>query len=253
MKKQGLVTGAVSIAALLLVWQLAAAIVGSQFILPLPARVLRDLLLLPATSGFGKMIGYTAVRGLTAFMIALGIACLLGFPSGLYPSFSAALRPWMSVIKATPVVSIILLALFWFGSATVPVFVAVLMTVPVLTEAIAQGVRATDTKLLEMARAYHLSRGKIFYHIHIPSALPFFISGASSALGLTWKVVVAGEILAMPRFGLGSAMQSAKIYLETTRVFSLTLTAILLCVFTEFIFNQTIKLTHSQTSDKGNT
>ena len=106
-----------------------------------------------------------------------------------------------------------------------------------MTEAIAQGVRSSDTKLLEMAHVYHFSKLDILAHIRLPSAMPFFLSGAGTSLGLTWKVVVAGEILSSPKYGLGSAMQTAKVHLETPRVFSLTIAAILLSISTELLFD----------------
>jgi NitT/TauT family transport system permease protein len=156
-------------------------------------------------------------------------------------TFSAILKPWMTVIKSTPVVSFILIALLWFGSSSVPVFVAILMTLPVMTEATAHGVRSSDPKLLEMARVYRMPEKDILAHIRLPSALPFLFSGAGASLGLTWKVVVAGEILSSPKYGIGSSMQTAKVHLETTRVFSLTLAAIALSIITELAFDALVR------------
>ncbi len=220
-----------------MLWYIAALIIDSPFIIPTPASVILDLFILIKTPVFNSMITVTCFRGLLAFGISLVCSFFLGLGSGISATFSAALRPWMTTIKATPVVAFILIALLWFGSSIVPIFVAVLMTVPVMTEAIAQGVRSSDKGLLEMARVYHFSRRDVLLHIQLPSALPFFLGGAGASLGLTWKVVVAGEILSSPRMGIGSAMQTAKIHLETPRVFSLTITAILLSIITELLFD----------------
>jgi NitT/TauT family transport system permease protein len=246
MKKAGFISGTVSTLMMIAVWFIAAVVMDSSFILPTPAAVLLDCLKLVKTQAFGSMLHATFSRGIFAFSISLFCALILGLAGGMYPLFSAALRPWMTTIKATPVVSFILLALLWFGSSKVPVFVSVLMTLPVMTEAIAQGVRSSDRKLLEMAHSYHFSRRDILLHLYIPSALPYFLGGAGASLGLTWKVVVAGEILSSPRFGIGSAMQSAKVHLETSRVFSLTLTAILLSIITELVFDGIIHLSKAR-------
>ena len=193
------------------------------------------------------MLQATCFRGLLAFSISLVCALILGLAGGIFPLFTAAMRPWMTVIKATPVVSFILIAILWFGSSTVPVFVSILMTLPIMTEAISQGVRSTDKKLLEMSQIYHFRCKDSILHIFIPSALPYFLGGAGASLGLTWKVVVAGEILSSPRFGIGSAMQNAKVHLETSRVFSLTLTAISLSIITELFFNLLIHFSTQKT------
>jgi len=251
MTKKGFLTGTVSAAALVAVWQIAAFTTDSSFILPSPAAVLADSFRLAGDPAFARMLAATCARGILAFLVSLGCSFILGLGSGMYPSFSAVIRPWMTMIKATPVVSFILIALLWFGSSLVPVFVSVLMTVPVMTEAIAQGVRSSNEKLLDMARVYHFRRRDVLLHIQLPSALPYFLGGAGASLGLTWKVVVAGEILGSPRFGIGSAMQTAKVHLETARVFSLTLTAILLSVLTELLFNYLLSLALRRSGQEG--
>ncbi|MCK7479695.1 MAG: hypothetical protein M0C28_22090 [Candidatus Moduliflexus flocculans] len=77
---------------------------------------------------------------------AVGLAC------GLSPVFAAALAPALTVIRATPVLAVILLALIWFLSGAVPVFAAVLMAFPVVVADLRQGVLSVDSKLLDMAR-----------------------------------------------------------------------------------------------------
>ena len=221
---------------LVVVWQLGAFLVGSPLIIPYPLDVLSDALALAGGSDFPVMLGTTIIRGLAAFFISVALSFLVGIPAGMSVGFETAIRPWMAVIRATPVVSLILIALFWFGSSFVPVFVSVLMTMPVMTESIMRGIRSTDSDLLAMSRIYRFGTLKRLRYIRVPSMLPYFFSGAGSSLGLTWKVVIAGEIIAFPHHGIGTAMQTAKVHLETGRVFSLTLVAILLCLLTEKLF-----------------
>ncbi len=251
MTRKGFLTGTVSAVVLIAVWYIAALVTASPFIMPSPAMVFTDSFNLVSDPEFARMLAATCGRGILAFLVSLACSFVLGLGSGMYPSFSAVIRPWMTIIKATPVVSFILIALLWFGSSLVPVFVSVLMTVPVMTEAIAQGVRSSDKKLLDMARIYHFRRRDVLLHIQLPSALPYFIGGAGASLGLTWKVVVAGEILGSPHFGIGAAMQTAKVHLETARVFSLTLTAILLSVLTELLFNFFLGLALRRSGQEG--
>lgn len=251
MNRKRFLIGTVSGVVLICVWYIASLLMASPFILPNPFSVFSDCIALIRNPGFKVMLAATCSRGILAFGISLFCSLVLGFAGGISPSFSAALRPWMTTIKATPVVSFILIALLWFGSSKVPVFVAVLMTLPIMTEAIAQGVRSSNRKLLEMAHVYHFSKKDVFLHIHVPSALPFFLGGAGASLGLTWKVVVAGEILSSPRLGIGSAMQTAKVHLETPRVFSLTITAIALSIATEILFDFCIYLTRRFTKQDG--
>jgi hypothetical protein len=54
------------------------------------------------------------------------------------------------------------------------------------------------------------------------------VSGVSAAVGITWKVVIAAEVLAMPIYSVGTKMQNARINLETAEVFAWTFVSIVL-------------------------
>lgn len=226
-----------SVVLLVIVWQVASAAVGESFLLPSPREVFLDMAALSSGPFFFAELGATFLRVLAAFGVAVAASFAFGLPAGHSPVIRAAISPLMTLVKSTPVVSFILIALLWFGSSLVPVFVSVLMILPVMTEAISRGVRQTDTALLAMARVYRFSARDRLLHIRIPSALPYFFAGAGASLSLAWKIVVAAEIIGFPRIGIGSAMQTAKTHLETSRVFSLTVFVILASGLTEALFS----------------
>ena len=242
MTKRNALAVTASIVLICALWEILSRRASSPLILPSISDVMRDLLKLCTDPHFPRDSLATFTRGLIAFGVSFALSLCLGALSGVFPLFAAVLLPWMSVIKSTPVVAFILIAILWFGSGIVPIFVAVLMTLPVMTEATAQGIRSVDTKLLEMARVYRMSRHSILMNIRIPSAMPFILAGDAATFGLTWKVVIAGEILGFPESGLGSAMQTAKVHLETPRVFSLTIVAILMSVVTEIVLKRLARL-----------
>jgi NitT/TauT family transport system permease protein len=73
--------------------------------------------------------------------------------------------------------------------------------------------------------------------VYLPSLFPFLASAGRTALGLTWKVVVAAEVLSIPRLGVGAELQEARIMLETAQVFAWTAVAILLSAVTDILFS----------------
>ncbi len=226
-----------SVVVLLLAWHFASVYIGEPFLLPSPSEVIADMAALASNPAFFPELAATFVRVLAAFLIAVALSFALGLPSGHSPLVRAAFSPLLALVKSMPVVSFILVALLWFGSSLVPVFVSVLMILPVMTEAISRGVRQTDPSLLAMARVYRFRKIDELLHIRIPSALPFFFAGAGTSLSLAWKIVVAAEILGFPRLGVGSAMQTAKTHLETGRVLSLTAFVVLMSALTEALFS----------------
>ncbi|GAB1481316.1 hypothetical protein MASR2M78_01310 [Treponema sp.] len=130
--------------------------------------------------------------------------------------------------------SVILIALLWFGQDRTPIFTAFLMIFPVMASNTTEGVLSVDSGLSEMAFSYRLSKRARLRHLYIPTLAPYLFAGARSSLSLAWKVVVAAEVLSQPRFSLGSGMQAAKAQLETTELFAWTVATVILAGLCEF-------------------
>ncbi len=224
------------IAIFLIVWESASLVVSSNLILPGPLPVLLALLEMCRKMSFWMSVGGSFLRVLEAFTLSVVLGILTGTLSGILPQFRAVLSPIMTGIRATPVLALILVAMFWFPSSQVPVFSAVLMAFPIMHTGAEIGVQATDEKLLQMSRLFSVPWNTVLCKLRIPSAMPHLLSGAKNALGISWKVIVAGEVLSQPRFALGTGMQEARLSLETPSVFAWALITIALCGLTEYLF-----------------
>ena len=71
--------------------------------------------------------------------------------------------------------------------------------------------------------------------------ISYFMAGAITSLGLTWKVVIASEILSLPKNAVGSLLQSAKVHIETTDVFAITGIVVFFSYFCEKLFFRLIR------------
>ncbi|MCF7941825.1 MAG: ABC transporter permease subunit [Spirochaetia bacterium] len=227
----------ITVVILLVIWQIASVIMDAQIILPRPLVVLQEFFSFFASPDSWLAIGATVLRSLRSFAIIMAAGLVLGIAAGQNTAFGAVMKPILSVIRATPVLAIILLAFLWFKTGTVPVFSAFLMGFPVLYQNLIMGLSKRDTKLLEMGRAYGLDGRQLLRYITIPSLLPFILAGARGALGMTWKVVIAAEVLTVPRYGVGSSMQYAQMNLETATVMGWTITAIVLTACGDLLFD----------------
>jgi ABC-type nitrate/sulfonate/bicarbonate transport system ATPase subunit/ABC-type nitrate/sulfonate/bicarbonate transport system permease component len=223
-------------------WQIAADAVSSNLILPSPGIVLGWIFRHGTESDFLFHLGASCVRVGLAVALTVLTGSVLGICSGLFGSFRAFLSFPLAVIRATPVVSIILLAVFWFGTNALPVFIAALMSLPVMIDSVSGGIQKTPRRLVDAMRVYGFSRIRLLRHVFIPAAFPNFLSGSRSVFGLCWKVVAAGEVLALPRFGTGSLLYSAKLHLETVEVFAITVVLIALCFLLEGIIVVSVKI-----------
>ncbi len=235
-RRARLAAGGAGLALALAAWEAASLAASSPLVLPSPDRVLVAALALYPSPVFLRALGATFLRGLAAFGLSAALGMAAGLASGLRPLVRAALAPLLTVIRATPVLALVLIVLLWFPAGFVPIFTAFLMAFPVMATSAAEGALAADPRLLEMAALFRAPRREVFLRLRLPAAAPHLISGARSALGLSWKVVVAGEILSQPDLALGTGMQSSRLLLETASVFAWALAAVALCGLTEWGF-----------------
>lgn len=233
---------ALSVLILLLLWQLAAVVIDAQVILPTPYTTSAALVNLIRYKPLSKHIFTTISRSLQSFLIIFVTGSLFGVVGAYYKGVDAALQPLLTIFKATPVMAIILLAFIWFTSGTVPLFSAFLMGFPIMYLQIKGGVQQISVPLQEMVKLYQFPKRERLFHLVLPSLLPSFITGAKASLAMVWKVVIAAEVLTVPRFGIGSRMQLAQINLETAEVLSWTLIAILLTVVGDLLFLALLKI-----------
>jgi NitT/TauT family transport system permease protein len=229
------------IAALLLCWEAAARISGSELILPGPLPVLNRFMALVKTERFLRSLLNSLIRVILGIGISAPLGILLGIASGLNPRVRAFFRPLFSVISATPVMSVILIAFLILGQERTPVFTAFLMVFPVMAANTMAGIGAVDGGLKEVAALYRLSRWEKLRRLYIPSLTPFLLGGLHSALSLCWKVVVAAEVLVQPLRALGTGMQTAKAQLETAELFAWTAATVSAAALSELIFTLVIR------------
>jgi len=227
--------GLLGLALAFLLWQAAAARVGVSLILPGPAEVAKSFVSLAATAEFWKAVGGTFQRVLIAFAISMIAGSVTGILAGLSAPFHHLVAPFLTIIRATPVMALILILMFWFPAGHVPVVSAILMSYPVVHTSLYQGTIATDRALLEMARIFKVPRRTVFFRLRLPAVRGDLASAAKNSLGLCWKVVVAGEVLSQPRFALGSGMQSSRLSLDTAGVFAWAIASIALCGLSEYL------------------
>lgn len=222
----------------LLIWYAVSAIIAAPLILPFPHQVIQRLFELSVTTVFWKAFAFTFLRVIISFLISLIMGFFLGLIAADSKVFSAFIDFPLELIRATPVIALILPALFWFTSDVVPVFVSVLMCLPIVITSAKKGFEKNPENLEKLfkAKSRNFTGLKAFWYIRLPAATPALLSGAESAFGLSWKVVAAGEVLSIPHYALGSVMQLAQVHLETTDVLAVTFALVLISYVCQHLF-----------------
>lgn len=219
------------------VWDVAVLVVGKPLLLPAPITVFKRLFELMQTKEFYLITVNSLWNILRGILIAVGMGCILAALTAKISLIRDIIQLPMTVIKATPVASFIILALIFIGSAKVPTFITILIVLPVIWTNLDEGYRRIDPQLVEMATVFRLSPWKRLRLLTLPSLKPYFLSACRTSIGLAWKAGVAAEIIAMPRKSIGTMIGDAKQYILTEDMFAWTLTVILLSLLIESIFS----------------
>lgn len=214
-------------------WWVLALAVHREVLLPTPARVAVRLAALARTAEFWRTIGASILRIAAGFLAGVILGTATGIlNAGIHVS-EELLAPLLTVIKATPVASFIILARVWMGTNAIPVFIAFLMVFPILQSNVLAGIRSTPAALLEMAALYRVPRIRRVRALYLPAVLPYFSAGCRTAFGMAWKAGVAAEVISLPLRSIGRQLYFSKLNLETADVFAWTVTIILLSLLME--------------------
>jgi len=215
------------------VWALLALRVGNGFLLPDPkqtAQALWDMMKEPA---FWGNTGISLLRILRGILWGVSLGTAIGILLHLSRVLEALLSPLLTVMKATPIASVIILLLLWTDRDSLPVIITVLIVLPTVTANVRTGLSSVSVELREVASVYGFSVPKRLGRLYVPSVMPYFLAACRSSLGMAWKAGIAAEVLCTPRHAIGTELYYAKTYMNTEQMFAWTVVVILLSLFVE--------------------
>ena len=217
----------------LLVWQAASMALDSDILLVSPLRVVATLLALLPTARFWASLLGSMARILGGFFLAAALGTLLAALAARFKRVEEWLAPPVLAMKTVPVASFVILALIWFGSRNLSVFIALVMVFPVIYTNVLAGVRAADRELAEMARVFRIPLLRRIRCIVLPQVAPYFRAGCALGLGLCWKAGVAAEVIGVVSGSIGEKLYEAKIYLQTGDLLAWTVVIVALSALFE--------------------
>lgn len=218
------------------IWQIAAMVVGQDILLPSPLAVAMRLCSIWQVPGFLSAILFTFQRIVSGFLLALALGILLGILAGCSPLFQLLLAPFAVTIKSVPVASFIVICLIWFSAQHLSIFISFLMVLPVVYTNVLQGMQAVDRSLLEACTVFSIPWYRRILYLWLPQLRPFLFSACAVGLGLAWKAGIAAEIIGIPAGSIGRMFYDAKLYLNTTDLFSWTVIVVAISVLFEKCF-----------------
>ncbi|HTV17858.1 MAG TPA: ABC transporter permease [Polyangiaceae bacterium] len=170
---------------------------------PAPTRLAQTIVELGARGELVRHVGATLLRIALGFSSGVALGTTLGVATGRSPRLRAWLDPSLQALRSIPSLAWVPLFLLWLGIGETSKIALIALGVffPVYLNLTA-GLDAIDRHLLQVAELYSYRRVRLARHVLLPAALPAYITGLRSGLGLGWMFVVAAELMGASR-GLG--------------------------------------------------
>lgn len=225
----------IGIAIIVIAWEIGAIIVNESYVLPHVGETLLAAKDLFFTADFYLSIFYTLFRVILGLAIGIVLGLALGTAIYKFDFVAKATEPFLSIIKSTPIASIIILLWFILRGTALAVVVTVLMILPIITESVVAGYKNQSKDLLEVAKIFKFPFIKRLQTIIIPSLFTNLIPSIITCVGLAWKAEVAAEIIGKVSNSIGSGINDANSQFTTRVVFAWTMIVIGLSIILETI------------------
>jgi NitT/TauT family transport system permease protein len=187
---------ALSLLALLGLWQIAASLAGDARLMPPPAAVLAKVAAETATGELPFNLAVTLLRVAASFVIAMGLGVAVGILMGRVRLADELGQPWLVFFLNLPALVTIILAYIWIGLVESAAILAVALNkIPNVVVTVREGAKALDRGLLEMAEVFGVPRRRRLRDVVLPQLHPYLIGAARSGLALIWKIVLVVELL----------------------------------------------------------
>ncbi|HAN09864.1 MAG TPA: hypothetical protein DCP90_04540 [Clostridiales bacterium] len=181
----------------------------------------------------GRMIIGTTI----SIVAAIVIAVICGSKNYMFEF----IKPAMAILKTAPSIVLILISLIWFDAENLPVIICVAMCLPIMFSNIVYGILNIDKVYIDFVKVYNIKRKNVYSYLYVSLLKPYFISGVNTIIGISFKVIIATEILALPDYGIGKRIYDSKLYLKTDEMLAWTVIVIIASLLIEKYFNKFIR------------
>ena len=205
----------------LLAWQFLPPALGvPSYIIPTVTDLARELGRMAARENLLVHILSTASIAAAGFVIGSLLGAAMGYVLGMSIFIEKVLSPYILGLQIAPKVAFAPLFIMWLGYNAWPKLLVTVLVVffPILVNVL-QSMKTVDRDLINLARAYSMSRMQIFWKIEVPSSMPALMAGLRIGATLAVIGVTVGELVG-GNTGLGYLITFGEGQANTAMVFN---------------------------------
>ena len=205
----------------LLAWQFLPPALGvPSFIIPTVTDLAREFGRMVARENLLVHILSTATIATIGFVIGSLLGAAMGYLLGMSVFIEKVLSPYILGLQIAPKVAFAPLFIMWLGYNAWPKLLVTILVVffPILVNVL-QSMKTVDRDLINLARAYSMSRMQIFWKIEVPASMPALMAGLRIGATLAVIGVTVGELVG-GNTGLGYLITFGEGQANTAMVFN---------------------------------
>lgn len=204
----------------LIAWQYLPPMLGvPKYIIPCVSDLWHEGVRMWVQENLLRHFISTASMSILGFVLGSLLGAVAGYALGLLPVWEKVLSPYILALQIAPKVAFAPLFILWFGYNAWPKLIVTILVVffPILVNVL-QAMRVMDRDFVNLARAYNMSKTKIFFKVMMPFSMPNLLAGLRigatlAVIGITVGELVGGEI------GLGYLISFGQGQANTAMVF----------------------------------
>ncbi|MDA7428481.1 ABC transporter permease [Primorskyibacter aestuariivivens] len=232
---------ALSVAALIVLWQISAWLTADATIMPAPLEVWRTMRSEAASGELGHHMWATFRRVVLAFSLAMVLGVAIGVILGLSARANRWFGAWIVVFQNIPALVVIVLCYLWIGLNETAAIIAVAVNkTAMVAVTLREGVQAVDPRVNDMAKVFGMGRARWLIHVLMPQLWPYLAASMRNGLAIIWKIVLVVEFLGRSN-GVGFQIHLYFQLFETGYVLAYAFSFVAVMLFLEYAVLQSVE------------
>ncbi|HOV89088.1 MAG TPA: ABC transporter permease [Syntrophorhabdaceae bacterium] len=230
--------GMLPVLVFLLLWEIVGRFnfFPGQFFFPPFSSVLKEFYHLTANGVLGKNF----LSSLTRVLIGLITGSITGIAVGILMGWkdivNKALNPIISLLYPIPALGWLPLLMLWIGiNEMLPITIIFICSFFPVVYNTTTGIKNVDKRYIYAAETLGASNMRILFKVVVPLALPNIFTGLKLEAGMSWRVLVAAEMVAIPT-GIGALLMQAESLVRVDIIMVCLIVLSIMCLIFEKIF-----------------
>lgn len=219
-------------------WLILSIAINNEFAVPKIDKTTNALAKLLSDGRTYNILGRTILKIVLAIAISFATSLLLVILSTLSRKFKAFIAPIITLLKTVPVVVVILLFLFIFSRSTTPIYVSLLVIMPIMYEALLNGINNIDDSIINETRMLSKTNLFILRKVYIPLTKPYIMLSILQSVGLGLKAMVMAELIAQTKNSIGYEMGEYRSFLDMEYIFAWGILMISIVIIVEIFIRR---------------